>query len=153
MLSLSIAEIAEAVAGKIIRGDQGRIVSGAVQTDSREIVSGGIFFAKLGEKEDGHDYLADALAQGATLAIVSKPAEQVAIDQILVEDTVEALSKLAEFVLNRVRVSGQLRVVGITGSNGKTSTKNMLEKVLAGQGQTVAPIAFFNNEVGLPLTV
>ncbi len=76
MLSLSIAEIAEAVAGKIIRGDQGRIVSGAVQTDSREIVSGGIFFAKLGEKEDGHDYLADALVQGATLAIVSKPAEQ-----------------------------------------------------------------------------
>jgi UDP-N-acetylmuramoyl-tripeptide--D-alanyl-D-alanine ligase len=153
MLSLSIAEVAEAVAGKIIRGDQNRLVSGAVQTDSREITSGGIFFAKLGEKEDGHDYLADALAQGGTLAIVSKPAEQVSIDQILVEDTVEALSKLAEFVLNRVRAGGQLRVVGITGSNGKTSTKNMLEKVLAGQGQTVAPIASFNNEVGLPLTV
>lgn len=153
MLSLTLSEIAGAVAGRVIRGELSRVVSGDVQTDSRQIVSGGIFFAKLGEREDGHDYLADALSQGATLAIVSRPVAEVAIDQILVSDTVEALSDLAAFVLSRVRSGGELKVVGITGSNGKTSTKNMLQKVLATQGETIAPVASFNNEVGLPLTV
>jgi len=153
MLSLTLAEIASALSGQIIRGDSSRVVSGAVETDSRRIVSGGIFFAKLGEKEDGHNYVADALDQGATLAIVSRAVEDVAIDQVLVSDTIEALSELAAFVLNRVRSKGSLRVVGITGSNGKTSTKNMLEKILSSHGETIAPIASFNNEVGLPLTV
>jgi UDP-N-acetylmuramoyl-tripeptide--D-alanyl-D-alanine ligase len=153
MLSLTLSEISGAVAGRVIRGELSRVVSGDVQTDSRQIVSGGIFFAKLGESEDGHDYLADALSQGATLAIVSRPVAEVAIDQILVSDTVEALSDLAAFVLSRVRSGGELKVVGITGSNGKTSTKNMLQKVLATQGETIAPVASFNNEVGLPLTV
>lgn len=153
MLSLTLAEIAFALSGQIIRGDSSRVVSGAVETDSRQIVSGGIFFAKLGEKEDGHNYVADALDQGATLAIVSRPVENVEIDQVLVSDTIEALSELAAFVLDRVRSKGSLRVVGITGSNGKTSTKNMLEKIFSSHGETIAPIASFNNEVGLPLTV
>lgn len=153
MLSLSLAEIASALAGKIIAGDGSRVVSGPVETDSRQIVQGGIFFAKLGDKEDGHNYVADALAQGATLAIVSRPVEDVAIDQVLVLDTVQALSDLAAFVLDRVRSTGSLKVVGITGSNGKTSTKNMLERILSAHGETVAPVASFNNEVGLPLTV
>lgn len=153
MLSLSLAEIASALAGKIIAGDGSRVVSGPVETDSRQIVHGGIFFAKLGDKEDGHNYVADALAQGATLAIVSRPVEDVAIDQVLVLDTVQALSDLAAFVLDRVRSTGSLKVVGITGSNGKTSTKNMLERILSPHGETVAPVASFNNEVGLPLTV
>lgn len=153
MLSLSLAEIASALAGKIIAGDGSRVVSGPVETDSRQIVHGGIFFAKLGDKEDGHSYVADALAQGATLAIVSRPVEDVAIDQVLVLDTVQALSDLAAFVLDRVRSTGSLKVVGITGSNGKTSTKNMLERILSAHGETVAPVASFNNEVGLPLTV
>ncbi len=153
MLSLTIAQIAKSMSGEIVRGDAARVVSGEVQTDSRQIDSGGIFFAKLGENEDGHDYVGDAFSQGATLAVVSRPMEQIPIDQILVPDTVRALSDLASFVLSMVRANGQLKVVGITGSNGKTSTKNMLEKVLSSQGETVAPVASFNNEVGLPLTV
>ncbi len=153
MLSLTIAQIANSMSGEIVRGDAARVVSGEVQTDSRQIDSGGIFFAKLGENEDGHDYVGDAFSQGATLAVVSRPMEQIPIDQILVPDTVRALSDLASFVLSMVRANGQLKVVGITGSNGKTSTKNMLEKVLSSQGETVAPVASFNNEVGLPLTV
>ncbi len=153
MLSLTIAQIANSMSGEIVRGDTARVVSGEVQTDSRQIDSGGIFFAKLGENEDGHDYVGDAFSQGATLAVVSRPMEQIPIDQILVPDTVRALSDLASFVLSMVRANGQLKVVGITGSNGKTSTKNMLEKVLSSQGETVAPVASFNNEVGLPLTV
>ncbi|MFM1993969.1 MAG: hypothetical protein RL537_658 [Actinomycetota bacterium] len=153
MLSLTISQIAKSMSGEIVRGDAARVVSGEVQTDSRQIDSGGIFFAKLGENEDGHDYVGDAFSQGATLAVVSRPMEQIPIDQILVPDTVRALSELASFVLSMVRANGQLKVVGITGSNGKTSTKNMLEKVLSSQGETVAPVASFNNEVGLPLTV
>jgi UDP-N-acetylmuramoyl-tripeptide--D-alanyl-D-alanine ligase len=153
MLEISLAEIAKAVGGEIFRGDPERMISGAVETDSREIKSGGIFFAKLGEKEDGHKYLIDALLSGATLAVVSTPSSSAEIDQIVVSDTVEALSLLAQHVLEEVRKLGQLLVVGITGSNGKTSTKNLLARMLEPLGETVSPIASFNNEVGLPLTV
>lgn len=153
MLEISLGEIAKAVGGEIFRGDPQRMVSGAVETDSREIKNGGIFFAKLGEKEDGHKYLIDALLSGATLAVVSTPSSTAEIDQIVVSDTVESLSLLAQHVLEEVRRLGQLQVVGITGSNGKTSTKNLLARMLEPLGETVSPIASFNNEVGLPLTV
>ncbi len=153
MIELTLDQIAKAVSGTIFRGDPGAAVSGSVQTDSREITKGGVFVAKLGEKEDGHKYVVDALLSGASLAIVSAPLAEVEIDQIVVQDTIEALNSLAEYVLNEVRAAGQLRVIGITGSNGKTSTKNLLAKMLEPLGETVAPIASFNNEVGLPITV
>lgn len=152
MIELTLREIAQATGGRIHRGDPEARVSGVVQTDSREITAGGIFVAKLGEKEDGHKYLVDAMLSGAALAIVSTEAE-LDLDQIVVSDTVIALSKLAEYVLNRVRSLGHLKVIGITGSNGKTSTKNMLAQMAELFGETVAPIASFNNEVGLPVTV
>lgn len=153
MLSLSLNEIARAIDGEIVAGNGNKTVSGTVETDSRLIAQGGIFFAKLGEKEDGHAYLADVEKAGASLAIVSRPNTQVALDQILVKDTVEALSQLASYVLEKVRSKGQLQVIGITGSNGKTSTKNFLHAMLQRHGETIAPVASFNNEVGLPITV
>lgn len=153
MISMTLKQIAEAVSGDIYRGDAETLVSGECDTDSRKIERGGVFFAKLGESEDGHKYLVDAALSGAALAIVSTPREDLEIDQIVVNDTVVALSKLAENVLNRVRSRGELKVVGITGSNGKTSTKNMLGAILSPHGKTVVPIASYNNEVGLPLTV
>ena len=153
MIAMTLSELATAVSGEIFRGDPDRVVSGPVETDSREIVSGGIFFAKLGENEDGHNYLVDALLSGATLAVVSSPSADTKIDQIVVSDTVVALSHLASHVLEAVRSRGDLQVVGITGSNGKTSTKNILGKILATKGKTIYPRASFNNEVGLPLTV
>ena len=153
MISMSLEEIAVAVSGEIYKGKPETLVSGVCDTDSRKIEPGGIFFAKLGESEDGHKYLVDAALSGAALAIVSTPKEDLETDQIVVADTVAALSKLAEAVLNRVRASGQLKVVGITGSNGKTSTKNMLGAILGPKGKTVVPVASYNNEVGLPLTV
>jgi len=153
MITMTLAQIASAISGTIYRGDPQSEVSGVCDTDSRKIQPGGIFFAKLGESEDGHKYLVDAALSGAALAIVSKPKEDLEVDQIVVEDTVVALSKLAESVLNAVRSAGVLRVVGITGSNGKTSTKNMLGAILEPHGNTVVPIASYNNEVGLPLTV
>ena len=153
MISMSLEEIAVALSGEIYKGKPETLVSGVCDTDSRKIQPGGIFFAKLGESEDGHKYLVDAALSGAALAIVSTPKEDLDTDQILVADTVAALSKLAEAVLERVRAGGQLKVVGITGSNGKTSTKNMLGAILSPKAKTVVPIASYNNEVGLPLTV
>lgn len=153
MISLSVAEIAKAVDGQVVHGDQNQIVTGTVETDSRLISDHGIFFAKIGEKEDGHSYIEAAKQNGASLAIVSKSNLNSNISQILVNDTVMALGQLAAYVLNKVRQRGVLKVIGITGSNGKTSTKNLLQAILSEHGETVAPFASFNNEVGLPLTV
>ncbi|MEL0200163.1 MAG: Mur ligase domain-containing protein, partial [Aquiluna sp.] len=92
MISLTLQQIAEAVSGEIYRGKPETVVSGECDTDSRKIESGGIFFAKLGESEDGHKYLVDAALSGAALAVVSTPREDVEIAQIVVADTVVALS-------------------------------------------------------------
>jgi UDP-N-acetylmuramoyl-tripeptide--D-alanyl-D-alanine ligase len=124
-----------------------------VTTDSREIVPGGIFFAKPGEADDGHRYLTEIAAKGASLAIVEKVQENLGIPQILVSSSVTALSNLAEYVLDRVRAQGSIKVIGITGSNGKTSTKNLLAAILSDQGKVVAPKGSYNNQVGTPTTI
>ena len=152
MIELTLAEIATAVNGKVVIGSPELKVSGNPDTDSRALVDGGIFFAKLGEHDDGHRYLEQVVNQAA-LAVVSKPNLDLVLPQIEVQDTVVALTELAKYVLNAVRSAGKLQVVGITGSNGKTSTKNMLREILTRVGPTVAPRDSFNNEVGLPLTV
>lgn len=151
MISLTLEQVASAIDGKIIVGDPGEVVSGVVHTDSRLVQSGDIFFAKIGDHDDGHRFLDDLVGRAA-LAVVSSPRTDLAVSQILVSDTVAALAELAEYVLNRVRPLG-MRVIGITGSNGKTSTKNMLAAVLSEVAPTIAPQDSFNNEVGLPLTV
>ncbi len=152
MIQLTLAEIATAINGKVIVGSEELKVSGNADTDSRAIVPGGIFFAKLGEHDDGHRYL-DQIAGIAALAVVSEPNSALDLPQIQVRDTVVALTDLAKYVLERVRSQGDLQVIGITGSNGKTSTKNMLREILSRVGPTIAPRDSFNNEVGLPLTV
>lgn len=152
MIALTIAEIADAINGQIVHGDPSQVVTQSADTDSRSLEKGGIFFAKLGEHEDGHRYL-EQVAETAALAVVSEPNLTVDIAQIQVADTVVALTELAKYVLNQVRAQGELQVVGITGSNGKTSTKNMLREILSRVGPTIAPRDSFNNEVGLPLTV
>ena len=153
MIELTLGEIAAALNGEIVVGDPETKVTGKVDTDSRQLGPGDIFFAKLGENDDGHNYLEQVAKAKVALAVVSKPNLAIALDQIKVADTVLALAKLAEFVLNRVRQGGNLEVIGITGSNGKTSTKSMLATVLSPEGETIAPVASYNNEVGLPLTV
>lgn len=152
MIALTIAEIADAINGQIVHGDPSQVVTQSADTDSRSLEKGGIFFAKLGEHEDGHRYL-EQVAETAALAVVSEPNLTVDLAQIQVADTVVALTELAKYVLNQVRAQGELQVVGITGSNGKTSTKNMLREILSRVGPTIAPRDSFNNEVGLPLTV
>lgn len=151
MISLTLEQVAAAVSGEIIVGSGDFAVSGVVRTDSRLVEDGDIFFAKIGESDDGHRFLED-LQQKAALAVVSSARPDLSLNQIRVPDTVVALSQLAEFVLAQVRPLG-LEVIGITGSNGKTSTKNMLAAILSEVAETVAPQDSFNNEVGLPLTV
>ncbi|MDF1480156.1 UDP-N-acetylmuramoyl-tripeptide--D-alanyl-D-alanine ligase [Leifsonia sp. H3M29-4] len=153
MIELSIGEIAAAVSGTIVRPtDAALTVSGSVHTDSRRIESGSIFFALPGEVTDGHLFAEAAVANGAALVVAERELD-VDVPQVIVANGVRALADLAREVVARVRSLGELRVVGITGSNGKTSTKNMLAAILAAEGPTVAPPGSFNNDVGAPFTM
>ena len=155
MIRISLADLADTVGGTLSPAGTDTpdtIVSGAVDTDSRLIGPGDIFVAKPGETTDGHLFVGAAADAGAALAIVDHPVDA-PISQIIVPDVVRSLADLARTVVGRVRASGGLRVVGITGSNGKTTTKNMLARILEGEGETVAPRNSFNNDVGAPLTM
>jgi len=159
MITLSVSEIAELVNGRIVGEISDSswafdvLVTGSVETDSRLVGTGSLFVAKPGEVTDGHNFVAQALASGAVAAIVERELPQLEIAQILVSDSVAALGLLAKGVLARVRAAGNLKVVGITGSNGKTTTKNMLRAILSTVGPTIAPIESYNNEVGAPISV
>lgn len=131
--------------------------AGSVETDSRLVEAGSIFFALPGETTDGHLFAADAIERGAALLVVERPLD-VRVPQLVVADGVVALADLAREVVARVRAAGEqspdtLRVIGITGSNGKTTTKNMLRAILETQGPTVAPPGSFNNHVGAPISM
>lgn len=155
MIRMTLAEIADAVGGtlQLAGADTPEtVVAGAVETDSRAIGEGDIFVAKPGEATDGHLFVAAAADAGAALAIVEHTVE-VPVSQIVVTDAVEALADLARTVVARVRDGGALRIVGITGSNGKTTTKNLLARILQSEGETIAPRGSYNNEVGAPLTM
>lgn len=155
MIALSLAEIAEILGGELrLAGADtaATVVDGTVDTDSREMTAGSIFVAKPGETTDGHRFVGAAVEAGAVLAIVEHAVE-VEVSQIVVADAVQALADLARSVVARVRDAGSLRIVGITGSNGKTTTKNLLARILQDEGETVAPIRSYNNEVGAPLTM
>ena len=152
MIRLSLAEVSSAIGGRI-SGDENVLVTGSAETDSRLVGPGSLFFAKPGEVTDGHRFVGAAAHAGAVAAVVEHLVESVEIPQIVVADVVEALGLLATEVLRRVRAERNLRVVGITGSNGKTTTKNMLREILSGVGPTVAPIESYNNEVGAPISM
>jgi UDP-N-acetylmuramoyl-tripeptide--D-alanyl-D-alanine ligase len=156
MIALTLAELAEAAGGTLLTGRStltaASVVDGAVHTDSREVDSGSIFVAKPGEFTDGHLFAAGAVEAGAVLLIVERELD-LPVAQIVVADAVTALGDLATVVVARVRALGRLKIVGVTGSNGKTTTKNLLRAILERVGPTVAARASFNNEVGAPLTM
>ena len=155
MIRMTLSEIADAVGGtlQLTGADTPEtVVAGAVDTDSRAIGEGDIFVAKPGEATDGHLFVAAAAQAGAALAIVEHPVDA-PISQIVVADAVQALADLARTIVAQVRAGGDLRVVGITGSNGKTTTKNLLARILQDEGETIAPRGSYNNEVGAPLTM
>jgi UDP-N-acetylmuramoyl-tripeptide--D-alanyl-D-alanine ligase len=155
MIALTLAEIARVTGGALQAADPHTpetIVDGTVDTDSRGITPGDIFAAKPGAETDGHLFVDAALEGGAVLALVERPVAA-SISQVIVPSVVAALADLARHVVARVRDAGSLTVVGVTGSNGKTTTKNMLARILVDEGETVWPVASFNNEVGAPLTM
>nr|WP_237466692.1 UDP-N-acetylmuramoyl-tripeptide--D-alanyl-D-alanine ligase [Leucobacter chromiireducens] len=127
-------------------------IAGESQTDSREVQPGQIFFARRGEETDGHRFVPQAVAAGAALIVGERETDD-SVPQILVADTTDALGALATEVVRRVRAAGQLRIVGITGSNGKTTTKNLVAAMADRVGPSVASAKSFNNEVGGPLTM
>ncbi len=154
MIALTLTQLAHVLDGELHLApgvDAETVVSGDVDTDSRLIQPGGIFVAKPGEVTDGHLFVDAAVENGAAVAIVERVVGTVT--QIVVADAVTALADLARHVVGAVRDAGDLRIVGITGSNGKTTTKNMLARILEDEGETVSPRASFNNEVGAPLTM
>jgi UDP-N-acetylmuramoyl-tripeptide--D-alanyl-D-alanine ligase len=152
MIKLTVQEIANAIQGEI-KGSPDTFVSGSVETDSRLVTPGSLFVAKPGEVTDGHNYIGNAVAAGAVVAIVEKFDDETNVPQIKVADSVLALGLLAKFVLQRIRANSDLQVIGVTGSNGKTTTKNMLNAILSKVGETIAPIESYNNEVGAPYSI
>ncbi|MEU2349317.1 UDP-N-acetylmuramoyl-tripeptide--D-alanyl-D-alanine ligase [Modestobacter sp. NPDC049651] len=149
MIPLTLAEVAEAVGGELV-GDGAAVVTGAVTVDTRLLGGGDLFVALPGERVDGADFLPTAAAAGAAGALTTRP--DPALPCVVVPDPVPALGRLAHAVHERLTAQG-LTTVGITGSSGKTSTKDLLGQVLATAGPTVSPQGSFNNDIGLPLTV
>lgn len=149
MISLSLAEIAEAVGGEPHGvADPSVRVTGSVEHDSRKVSEGGLFVAIAGERADGHDFAAGAVADGARAVLGTRPVE--GVPMILVADPLIALGRLARAVVDRL---DKLTVVAITGSQGKTSTKDLVAQMCARLGPTVATQGNLNNELGYPYTV
>ena len=146
MIPLTISQISEVISGKIV-GDGNKLITGAAFFDSREIVSNGIFLALKGEHVDGHDFAINALKGGAGVVICTQESGDTCI---VVPDVVEAVTKLAAHV--RQMIPG-MKVVAITGSHGKTTTKDLSKHLLSMMGATVAPRSSFNNDLGVPITI
>jgi UDP-N-acetylmuramoyl-tripeptide--D-alanyl-D-alanine ligase len=147
MIELTLGEIAGIVGGRLVGAAPDTVVRGSVEFDSRSVTPGGLFLALPGERTDGHDHVAAALEAGAVAALVTRPVGAASIE---VADGFTALATLATAVLERLP---EITVVGVTGSSGKTSTKDLLAQLLGRVGPTVAPPGSFNNELGLPYTV
>jgi UDP-N-acetylmuramoyl-tripeptide--D-alanyl-D-alanine ligase len=152
VIALTLAEIATILDGTLSGADDSALVDGSVQTDSRLVEPGSIFFALPGEETDGHLFAPTAVDSGAALIITERKLDLPGA-QIVVANGVAALSALATEVVARVRATGTLTVVAITGSNGKTTTKNLLRAILSAQAPTVAPQGSFNNHVGAPISM
>lgn len=173
MIDMTLARIAEITGGRLSpEADPDARVTGFVEFDSRKIGPGGLFVAFPGARVDGHDYVDKAAQAGAAAALTTK---EVGSPAVIVEKlppregdnsdlaandpdgsaagVVDGMSKLAAAVARELSDEHGLTVVGVTGSAGKTSTKDLIAAVLSRAGETVAPPGSFNNEIGHPYTV
>ena len=150
MIALTLAEIRDLTGGRVVGTDtpDDIVVDGVVTTDSRDVTPGSLYVARVGEHADGHAYVDAAVSAGAVAALTSRAVEGVA--QVVVDDVQTAFGAVARGVVDR---APELRIVGITGSSGKTSTKDLLAAVLESVAETVAPVNSLNGEIGVPLTV
>ena len=148
MIPLTLAEVAAVTQGTLVgAADPEQLVDGPVDTDARRLGPGGLYVARVGEHADGHDFVSQAVEHGAVAAVVTRPVAGLA--NVVVADVQDAFERLARAVGHRSSAT----VVAITGSSGKTSTKDLLGQLLAHLGPTVASAESFNGEIGVPLTV
>lgn len=149
-MRLSLLEILEATGGGEVGGTQVGNTFSTFHTDSRELGHGGVFFALRGAEMDGHRFVDDAIKRGATAVVVQRRMEvPTGIAEIRVPDTWAALYALASYTLERVSPL----VVAVTGSNGKTSTKEMIAAILARRFNVKRTVGNLNTETGVPLTM
>jgi UDP-N-acetylmuramoyl-tripeptide--D-alanyl-D-alanine ligase len=149
-MKLTLLELLEATGGGEIGGTQVGNTFDTYHTDSREVVQGGAFFALRGGKTDGHRFIADALGRGAAALVVERRTELAhGVVEILVRNTWDALYSLASFVRERVNPL----VIGVTGSNGKTSTKEMVAAILERKYSVLRTTGNLNTETGVPMTM
>jgi len=168
MIEMSLAEVAAAVDGTLAGADPTARVTGGVEFDSRKVGKGDLFVAFAGAKVDGHEFAGEARATGATAVLGTrvvpaalsgaganrgagaKAADLAVVPMVLVADPLAALAALARTVLDRL---DGITVIGVTGSSGKTTTKDFLAQLTGRLGPTVAPAGSLNNELGHPYTV
>jgi len=163
---LTLADVVEALAGERPAGGDDVLTETVV--DSRQVIPGAMFVALPGERHDGHDFVDDAFRRGATLALTARPVEgwpsldlRAGFDAaawedfqtpgcVIVEDPLAALQQIARFWRRKM---AHVRVIGITGSVGKSTTKELTAQVLSSRYRTLKNLGNFNNEIGLPLTL
>lgn len=152
MPELRLAELVEATGGHLVRGDADTTVRDYV-IDTRRLDSGGCFFALSSGRKDGHQFLAEAAKFGAAVAVVERaPADgkQAPEALILVHDALDALTNCGEWLRDRF---DDVRWLAVTGSNGKTTTKELLAEALGGNHRVYRTPGNFNNHIGVPLTL
>jgi UDP-N-acetylmuramoyl-tripeptide--D-alanyl-D-alanine ligase len=146
MPTLTFSQLAEMIGGRVVSGDPNATTSSVI-IDSREIKPAAVFFAVKGERLDGHDYVAQALEKGAAGAVVSRVPEGIDKPVIQVEDTTRALQRMASSIRDRYDVL----LIGITGSAGKTTTKEMIATLISSERRVHKSWGNFNNQIGAPL--
>lgn len=160
MLDLTIFEIERACKGRLtLLGADGLQEVDSVVLDSRKVTLGGVFVATVGERVDGHRFIPEVFAKGVSLVITEKTPEQVQQETgaladawgsyVLVQDSLQALKDIAEYYRSKLTIP----VVGITGSVGKTSTKEFIAGVLSEKYNVLKTEGNYNNEIGVPLTL
>jgi UDP-N-acetylmuramoyl-tripeptide--D-alanyl-D-alanine ligase len=146
MIALTLEEIAKIVGGKTF-GDSSKVISAAPVFDSRDAGKGSLFLALVGETSDGHNFTQDAQSRGATGCMTTR---EVQGNGVVVSDVLIAVRSLASYVRKQLP---DLKVIGITGSSGKTTTKDLLASILSSRAECVWTKASFNNELGAPITL
>ena len=150
MIPMTIAELAAAAEAELVGVADPDVVVQRLTADSREVEAGSLFVALPGERVDGRDFVPGAVRAGAVAALTAAPVPGAPC--LVVRDPLAAFGAVARRQID-IGTAGGLRVVGVTGSQGKTSTKDLLAAVLESAGPTVAPVGNLNNELGLPLTI
>jgi UDP-N-acetylmuramoyl-tripeptide--D-alanyl-D-alanine ligase len=147
MLKISAAEFAKIVAGQLHEISESTMIDQTPVINSKNATKDSFFVAFVGQQVDGHNFVTEAINLGAKFALVSKPVSE---PHVLVADTGKALIDLAIYIRSKLP---ELKIVGITGSQGKTTSKEFLHSILKLEGETVATAGNFNTDIGVPLTL